>query len=204
MRILVVDDDRVFTEPLVWRLQQEGHDVVYCQTVSEALDGWFELTEQSLESLRGEGLPNAVFSRFGGVTGLRCRTMETLAARITGLLGSEDVTLYMAKIERFAHQDPLVPKPDCIVLDLMMPRDVRYTKRETDSGRSTGMAVLRDILKRTGSVPVVVMTVRAEPECHIEVRKRFKEVKPILVKPVTPTEVLAGIDDAVGITRKEN
>jgi len=45
MRILVIDDDRMFTEPLLWRLRHEGFEVVYASRVEEALDGWYELTE---------------------------------------------------------------------------------------------------------------------------------------------------------------
>ena len=38
MKVLVIDDDTMFCEPLVWRLVQEGYEVTYCKLVEEVLD----------------------------------------------------------------------------------------------------------------------------------------------------------------------
>ena len=140
MRILVIDDDRLYTEPLIWRLEREGYDVVYCQTADEVLDD------------EGSGA--------------------------------------------------LEPKPDCILLDMMMGRGDRYTKKETDSGGHTGMVILRDIERRIGKVPVIVLTVRNEEDFHLELRKRFDTIRRILVKPVTPTQVVSTLASVFGTGMK--
>ena len=38
MRILVIDDDKVFIEPLLWDLVEEGYEVTHCKSVDEVLD----------------------------------------------------------------------------------------------------------------------------------------------------------------------
>lgn len=125
MRILLIDDDKVYSEPLVWQLGQEGYDVTYCQSIEDVLD-------------------------------------EKGKMRL--------------------------PKPDCILLDIMMPSGDRYNKRETDAGKDTGSRLLEDLQREVLNTPVIIITIRTDLD-EDEVRKRFKSVKKVLVKPVTPTEV---------------
>ena len=78
-----------------------------------------------------------------------------------------------------------------VILDLMMPRGANYTKEETDAGRATGIPLLRDILRRTPAVPVIIITVYNEFDRHAEVQRRFgPTIKDILVKPGRPSDLV--------------
>ena len=127
MRVLVIDDDKVFAKPLLWQLEQDGYKVTCCESVGDVLDK--------------EGVLK-------------------------------------------------VPRPDCILLDIMMPRGDRYGKRETDSGRDTGLKLLKDIQEKEPDIPVIVVTVRNDLSLH-ELQENYGDnIKAILVKPVTPTQVV--------------
>ncbi len=125
MKILLIDDDKVFSEPLVWRLNHEKHEVTYCQSIEDILDKDGKMK---------------------------------------------------------------VPRPDCILLDIMMPRG-SYSKSETDAGKDTGLRLLTDIYKKNPNIPVVVITARGDLD-EIELRKKFGSLKNVLVKPVTPSLVV--------------
>ena len=132
MQILVVDDDKLFTEPLIWRLKREGYEVRYCKDINAVLD--------------------------------------------------EDRRLR-------------VPIPDCIILDIMMPGGDTYTNQETDAGEQTGLRLLEDIQKQLPSIPVIIVTVHNDLSFE-DLGKRFGNiVGVILVKPVTPTEVIEAINN---------
>ena len=75
----------------------------------------------------------------------------------------------------------------------MMAHDDRYSAEDVDNARATGRALLKDVLSRVPGVPVIVITVRNEPELHRDLRNRFGEIKDVLVKPVTPSDVLRSI-----------
>lgn len=127
MRMCVIDDDRLFSEPLLWCLEQEGWAVTWHRNVDDFLD------EQG--RLKGE-------------------------------------------------------RPDCIILDMMMPRGNRYSATETDCGRSTGLRVLQDIAQSGLYIPTIVVTVRCDLDL-VDLSKRYAScVKAILAKPVTPTRIL--------------
>ena len=130
MKILLIDDDKVFVEPLIWRLEQEKYEVIYCGSIEDVLDEKEKL---------------------------------------------------------------IVECVDCILLDIMMPRGNRYNKRETDSGGITGLRLLKDIQKQLPETPVIIITVRRDIVLS-ELREKFGEnVKEILVKPATPSEVIDSI-----------
>jgi DNA-binding response OmpR family regulator len=38
MEILLIDDDRMFSEPLTWQLEQEGYNVTYRQHIEDVID----------------------------------------------------------------------------------------------------------------------------------------------------------------------
>jgi CheY-like chemotaxis protein len=132
MKILIIDDDRAFTQPLLWRLRREGHDVEHRESVEDVLD--------------------------------------------------EEGKLKM-------------PKPDCILLDVMMPRGDRYSKSETEAGANTGLRLLRDIYKQNENIPVVIISVRRDLN-KSELQKKFGDgIKEVLEKPVTPTMVVTRLDE---------
>lgn len=83
-----------------------------------------------------------------------------------------------------------VPKPDCILLDIMMPRGDRYSKQEADAGRETGLILLEDIQREEPDVPVVIITVRQDLIATKLQRKFGETIKEIIVKPVTPSKVI--------------
>ena len=127
MRILVIDDDKLLTEPLLWRLNQEGHKVTHCQSISDVLD-------------------------------------EAGRAKVS--------------------------EPDCIILDILMPRGDRYSKIETRAGRDTGLKLLGDMRKQWPLVPVIIVSVRRDLNLD-DIRDKYgNNVKEVLLKPVTPTEVI--------------
>ncbi len=196
MKILVIDDDRLFTEPLVWRLEREGHDVTYCQSVDEVLDGWFELTGRSLEALAHSGLSDAALGTLRRIAFERTPTRERLRERLADVLSRAEIDEYTTPIEKHAQHSALAPRPDLIILDLMMPRGTRYSKEETDGGRGTGMRLLGDILKRIDRVPVIVLTVRNDADVQMGLQKRHAEVvKKILTKPTTPSQVILVVEE---------
>ena len=138
MNVLVIDDDKKFSEPLLWQLKDEGYDVTYCRAVEEVLDD-------------------------GG--NLRVR------------------------------------RPDCIILDIMMPRGERYGKGETRAGKWTGLRLLEDIKNCAPDVPVIIVTVLTELTLHGVQRAHGEIVKGLLTKPVGPSavvnaiKVVSGADD---------
>jgi CheY-like chemotaxis protein len=129
MRILLIDDDKVFSEPLVWRLDQEGYEVTYCQSIEDVLDEKGKMK---------------------------------------------------------------IPRPDCILLDIMMPRSNRYSKSETDAGKNTGLRLLADIQKETANIPVIIITILDNLNIA-ELQMKFSTLKDVLIKPVTPTVVIETI-----------
>lgn len=130
MRILIIDDDKMFAEPLLWRLGQEKYEYIYCKLVDDVLD--------------------------------RDKKLK-------------------------------VPKPDLILLDIMMPQGDMYSKRETDGGKFTGLKLLEDIQKQKPNIPVIIITVHQHLDLA-ELQKEFGDtIKEILVKPITPTEVVSRI-----------
>jgi DNA-binding response OmpR family regulator len=132
MRVLIVDDDRMFSEPLIWQLREEDYKVTYCQSIEDVLDEKGELK---------------------------------------------------------------VPPPDCIILDIMMPRGDKYSKNETDAGKSTGLRFLQDVERAAPNTPVIIITIRNDLD-EDEVRKRFGFVKKCLLKPeAIPTEVVKAIKE---------
>lgn len=129
MKVVVIDDDKVFVEPLLWRLQDEGHEVVHIRSVNHAL------------------------------------------------------TVFSSAIKRI---------PDCILLDIMMPRGNAYSEVETNGGRETGLRLLADIWRkeRNRKIPVIITTVRQDLNIA-ELQKEFGEsIKGVVVKPTTPTEII--------------
>jgi len=83
-----------------------------------------------------------------------------------------------------------VQVPDLILLDIMMPHGKIYTKHETDSGAKTGLRLLEDIQKVYPKIPVFIITVHLGITLA-ELRKKFGDnVKGILLKPITPTQVV--------------
>ena len=76
-----------------------------------------------------------------------------------------------------------VPLPDCILLDIMMPRGEKYSKIETESGKSTGLRLLEDLQKELPNTPVIINTIRNDLGSEEEVRKQYKTVRKILIKP---------------------
>jgi len=130
MKVLVIDDDTVFAEALLWRLKTEGYEVTYCESVEDVLDGSGELR---------------------------------------------------------------VPRPDCILLDIMMPRGSRYSKHETEAGKRTGLKLLEDLQKKKLNISIIVITVRNNLSLHELQEKYGDNIKVILVKPATPTQVITEI-----------
>jgi len=132
MNILLIDDDKVFSEPLVWQLRQEGYEVTDCQSIEDVLDERGELK---------------------------------------------------------------VSPPDCIILDIMMPRGDKYSRNETDAGKSTGLRLLQDLETAAVNTPVIIITIRDDLG-EDEVRKWSRSVKKCLLKiEVTPTEVIKAINE---------
>lgn len=74
-------------------------------------------------------------------------------------------------------------KPDCIVLDLHMPR-------------TTGFDVQAELAQRDGKVPVVIITGHDSPEA----RKRSRSLGAgrYLCKPIDEAALLAAIDSVTG------
>ena len=200
MKILIVDDDTFFSEPLIWRLECEGYDVVYCQYVGEVLCGWYEITARCLGNLR-EQAPASAIQKLELALGERFESQDEFSSRLAELIGRRELELYGDNIFKWAAHNPLKPKPDCILLDMMMPRGGYYGKSETRDGKYTGARLLRDILDRVGNIPVIVVTVLHDVDLQYKLRKDFGRVlKDILVKPVTPGIV---IDKLKGIYFQE-
>lgn len=132
MKVLVIDDDQYFTEPLIWELQERGYEV------------------------------------------------ETYGA-IEDVLGEDK------KIK--------IGKPDCVVLDIMMPHGEIFTRRETNGGARTGLRLLEIIHREWPDVPVIIVTVRDDLSLYELQEKYGDNIKAILVKPVTPTEVVEMLDE---------
>jgi CheY-like chemotaxis protein len=208
MKVLVIDDDRVYTEPVVWRLEHEGFEVVHCISASEVLSGWFEVTDQTVESLRRDGVPASVLERLvhapteddGGLgEPVRCVHVDAFRCKLERRLGEEEASRYFESIRSRAHRDPLTPAPDVVILDLMMPRE-HYGKQESENGRATGVALMRDIVERVPSARFVVLTVRDEPECHAALRKRFgRSIVEIVQKPALPSRVAEAVKNVFAV-----
>jgi CheY-like chemotaxis protein len=137
MRILVIDDDRVFTEPLLWALGDEGWAVELRRSVDD------------------------IFDEHGNVRGER---------------------------------------PDCIILDVMMPWGRKYSPEDTNHGKSTGLRILQDIYKAEADIPLIVVTVRSDLNV-VDLREKYcKSVKAVLVKPAMPSEVLRVLSEIFPIS----
>jgi DNA-binding NarL/FixJ family response regulator len=129
MRVLLIDDDRVFSEPIKWQLEFDGHSVEYQKHVSSVVDA-------------------------------------------TGTI--------------------LVARPDCLIIDIMMPRGDIYSKEQANSGSDTGIYLLRDLQKAYPNVPVIVVTVRDDLSVEVLKEKHSVTVRKVLRKPVAPSRV-AGV-----------
>ena len=127
MKVVIIDDDKVFTEPLVWCLVQEGWAVTLRRSVDE------------------------VFDENGNLKG---------------------------------------GKPDCVILDIMMPWGAKYSSEETANGKQTGLRLLEEIARVEPSLPIIIITVREDLRTP-DLKERFgAQVEEVLVKPVVPTKVL--------------
>ncbi len=195
MRILVVDDDRMFSEPVVWRLQEEKYDVVYCQSVSEVLSGWIEITEHTLAHLESEGVPEEIIERLRELVGDRFETEAEFQRHANRKFTVETALVYVEKAMASARQNALNPPPDCILMDLMMPRSDYYTRKRTRAGQYTGAVLLEDILKKIGDVPTIICTVRRETGLEGDLRQRFRSLRHFLIKPVTPSEIVRRLNE---------
>ena len=127
MRITIINDDKYYVEPLMWELNEQGYEVIHCQSVDDVLDE--------------EG---------------KWRS----------------------------------PKPDFILLDIMIPHNNRYDKRETGGGNNAGLRLLEDIRKEDPDIPVVVITAYQHLNMNELKGKYGDSIKEILVKPVTSTRVI--------------
>ncbi len=195
MRILVIDDDRAFTEPLLWRLECEEHDVVYCQYVNEVLDGWHELTAPALNALRHTPGLGSVTAKLQSIVDVREGDAQRFKELVSAQLDSAEAEAHFESIREAARKEALQPPPALVLLDLMMAYKDRYSAEDTDNARATGRALLKDLLTRVPGVPVIVITVRNEPELHNDLRSKFPEIQNVLVKPVTPSVVLRAIGE---------
>lgn len=196
MRVLVIDEDRAFTQPLLWRLAKEGHKVVYCQTVDEAISGWHELDAEAIGSLKQVGVPDVILEAVESALGRRFASRARFMKYLADVLSDEQRASHAGKIAESAQKLAFVPRPDCILLDIMMPRGEQYSKRETDAGRDTGIVMLRDIERLAPGVPVIVITVRDDDELRSKLAAH-ECVRSVLVKPVTPSEVVAVLAEIV-------
>jgi DNA-binding response OmpR family regulator len=140
MRILMIDDDRTYSEPLQWQLNLDHYEVDYHQSVKTVVT------------------KNGV-----------C----------------------------------LVSRPDCMIVDIMLPSGDIYTSEQTHSGKDTGLLLIRDLRKTFPDVPVVVVTVRDDISPQVLQADWDIANSWVVVKPVTPSEVarllakvLAGEADA--------
>ena len=191
MRILVIDDDRVFTEPLIWSLKREGYEVAYCQRVSEVLNGWFEIYEESMIKLNEKGVPLFFIKELEMMVEERFDTEEEFGTYLKETIGMKWLEEYESLIFEEARRNALDPKPDCVILDIMMPRGRYYSREEVGVSRMTGIRLLEDIVRRIGEITTILITVRNEPELHKKLTEQYAGiVKEILVKPVRPSTVI--------------
>lgn len=195
MRLLVIDDDKVFTEPLVWLLERAKHTVVYCQEIGEVLDGWYEINAELLDALRNKGTSNSCIKALESLVGERFRTRDEFARYLTGTVDEIELAEHDSFIFKESYRSALEPKPDCILLDIMMPCGDYYSKQEVGMSKATGARLLRDIVERIGVVPVVVVTVRNVAELHSKLREEYQGIlQEIIVKPVTPVVVMKRLE----------
>ena len=90
MKVLVVDDDQYFTEPLIWELEKRGYTIE---------------TYGAIEDILGEG----------------------------------------KKIK--------ISKPDCIILDILMPHGEIFTRQECNRGATTGLKLLAKLVEVVSELP---------------------------------------------------
>jgi len=195
MKILVIDDDRVFTEPLLWKLCRKEHDVCYCNKVGEVLHGWYQFTDEFVAEL-GAALGTSPSPSVLLDPERRYPTRELMASDLAARLGQDPLPADVTAALDLAHRDPLDPVPDVVIADIRMPCGRYYSRRETRSGSQTGVVLIRDVLVRIPRVPVIVVTVDPDPTLRADLMTRFPDnLKRFMLKPATPTEVLGAMSD---------
>jgi len=130
MKVVLIDDDKVFAEPLLWYLEEQRVSTFYFKSV-------------------------------------------------------DDLFAQVDELEAF--------DPDCIILDIMMPRGKQYSKQETGAGRDTGIRLIRDLKKYIPDTPVIIVSVRTHLDLDELVRKHGSIIKGVLCKPVTPSEIFSQV-----------
>jgi CheY-like chemotaxis protein len=193
MRIIIVDDD-TFThgEPLAWGLRCATHEVVQCPSVHELKCGWWEVTPEGVDRMRTARVPDRVIQALEPILTSRFETEELFELELERVLSPGMTGEYESTIKRYARQDPFEPRPDCMLLDMMMPVQNIYSLRETEDGKRTGMRILgdEDLRGRMQNVPVVVVTIDRSMVLSDSLRQAFPQVRWILHKPVLATDVL--------------
>lgn len=195
MRILVVDDDKfLYSDSMIRRLEHEGHDVVYCRYVREVKCGWFEVNVESLRQIRKGGVPDRVIQNLELILNKRFETEELFECEMERLLDPEEFDDYKSEFAEHVWQKPWDPQPHCILLDMMMPVKHLYSFRETDEGKETGIALLKDkdFLEKMHGIPVVVVTVNRKALLNDLVTRGV--VRDVIYKPVIAGEVIEKIE----------
>jgi CheY-like chemotaxis protein len=196
MLIIIVDDDRVFSDPLVWMLEWIGHKVLHCKYVNEVFQGWFELSTSALVRAKRDGVPGEVL----------CRAAELLAGQrvsneqdMMAICREHDVWTslepYWVKLLPHMQIRPLAQKPDLVLLDVMMPVGDYYDANKVPDSKFTGLRVLRDIIEAVGTVPTVIITVHSEASLHGQLKEPWRRaVKDVIQKPVLPDAAVRRLD----------
>lgn len=83
----------------------------------------------------------------------------------------------------------------CVILDIMMPPG-RFGADATDRGRHTGLPVLKEMRRLAPDLPIVVLTVIADPA----VRRQAMELgaKAYLTKPCLPSDLVKAVRRHLG------
>lgn len=81
-----------------------------------------------------------------------------------------------------------------IILDIIMPYEEEgiFSKKNTDSGKKTGVALFDEIRKIMPDIPIIVFTIRRDKEIEGELNKR--DVERFLNKPLTLRELLNAVE----------
>ena len=198
MNILVIDDDRLtYAEPVIWGLRCESHDVMWCRNVRDVKYGWWEFTPRRLLLAKRGKVPNRVLERLERLTNQRFPTEELLECQIEEALDKRDFKKYGKFLIEKAWQDPLKPKPDCVLLDMMMPAEEYYTQGETNDWKETGASLLRDedLKGRIAGIPIVVVTVNRDRQLPASLQKEFSQVKAVIHKPVLACQILGRLKE---------